>query len=195
MSRQTSVRAVTEKDQAAWESFQDQGFVYTAGGTSGLTPYRFKRLWALGLLKSSGDCLFESCAPQSFALTGDCEHMSDFKTIGEIELDGGTRAIIRAGRYRHGGQLAITLTDASTHEPYGVLSTNLAAYGAKIAPDAFAVKSWSENTSLAAAMQASGLFEDTGEHIPTGYVQAPVWRIKDPALVPPMERARRRERI
>ena len=191
----TKARTVTGKDLAARDSCQDQGFVYLDGGVCGLTPYRFKRLRALGLLKSSGDCLFEDCAPQSFTLTQDSEHMSDFKTIGEIALDDGTRAAVRAGRYRHGGQIAITLTDAATGEPYGVLSTNLAAYGAKIEPDAFAVKNWSENAELAASMQACGLFEDTGERIATGYVQAPVWRIKDPAHVPPMERARERERI
>lgn len=185
-------RTVTGKDLAAQECCQDQGFVYLDGGMSRLTPYRFKRLRALGLLKSSGDCLFEGCTPQSFTLTQDSEHMSDFKTIGEIALDDGTRATVRAGRYRHGGQIAITLTDTVTGEPYGVLSTNLAAYGAKIEPDAFAVKNWSENTELAASMQASDLFEDTGARIATGHVQAPVWRIKDPAHVPPMERVRER---
>ena len=52
-----------------------------------------------------------------------------------------------------------------------------------------------ENRELAASMRASGLFEDTGARIATGRVQAAVWRIKDPAHVPPLERTQERERI
>jgi hypothetical protein len=35
-------------------------------------------------------------------------------------------------------------------------------------------------------MLATGLFEDTGRRVPSGHVVAPVWRIKDPANVPPV---------
>ena len=41
---------------------------------------------------------------------------------------------------------------------------------------------------------ASGLFQDTGARITTGFVQAPVWRLRDPAHIPPTERRPERER-
>ena len=117
-----------------------------------------------------------------------------FRTIGEIELAGLGRAVVHAGRYVHGGQIAITLTDAAGFEPIGIFSVNLAANGVSLAKDEFAVKGWSENAPLFAPMLASGLFRDTGRRILTGYVSAPIWRIKDPAHVPPLERARTRDR-
>ena len=54
----------------------------------------------------------------------------------------------------------------------------------KLADDEFCVKTWRENEVLVAPMLATGLFEDTGMRVPSGYVVAPVWRIKDPANVP-----------
>jgi hypothetical protein len=63
-------------------------------------------------------------------------------------------------------------------------STNLVPYGASVAEDEFCVKTWSENEVLVAPMLATGLFEDTCRRVPSGYVVAPVWRIKDPANVP-----------
>ena len=58
------------------------------------------------------------------------------------------------------------------------LSTNIEGLSKKMQPGTFAVKNWSENVALARDAWASGLFEDTGITIPTGYVQAPVWKIK-----------------
>lgn len=120
--------------------------------------------------------------------------MSKFQTIGEIELEGHGRALVRAGRYPHGGDIAITLVDATTFEPIATFSTNLTAAGAKLDRDAFTVKSWSENEALVAPMLASGLFQDTGARIATGFVRAPVWRVKDPAHIPPTERRPEPER-
>ena len=42
----------------------------------------------------------------------------------------------------------------------------------------FAVRTWSKNESVAKAALASGIFEDTGKRIPTGFVEAQVWRFK-----------------
>jgi hypothetical protein len=120
--------------------------------------------------------------------------MSGFQTICEIDLEDYGRALVQAGRYRHGGHIAITLIDAASFEPIAVLSTNLAPGGVKLDRDSFAVKVWSENEALIVPMLASGLFGDTGARIATGFVQAPVWRIKNPAHIPPMERRPERER-
>jgi hypothetical protein len=108
--------------------------------------------------------------------------------LGHIATPFG-RAAILVGRYSSGspagGPIAIQLfDDDDPPEPLATFSTNLAPYGAVLADDEFCVKTWSENEVLVAPMFATGLFEDTGRRIPTGYVVAPVWRIKDPANVP-----------
>lgn len=43
----------------------------------------------------------------------------------------------------------------------------------------FAIKNWSGNESVAQAAMATGLFIDTGKRIPTGFVEAQVWRFKE----------------
>ena len=84
-----------------------------------------------------------------------------------------------------GGAIAIQLVDyKDPSEPLATFSTNLVPYGAAVAEDEFCVKTWSENEVLVAPMLATGLFEDTGRRVPSGYVVAPVWRIKDSANVP-----------
>jgi len=60
--------------------------------------------------------------------------------------------------------------------PMGVLTVNIER--AELKDGEFAVKNWSENKGLAAAAMESGVFEDTGRSIPTGFVEAPVWRFK-----------------
>lgn len=60
--------------------------------------------------------------------------------------------------------------------PYAKLSVNT---GRPLAPRHVAIKTWSENEELAEAALATGLFEATGLEIPTGFVSAPVWRIRD----------------
>jgi hypothetical protein len=115
----------------------------------------------------------------------------DFQKIGEIEVEGFGRLLIRVGRYPQGGQIAISLLDASTSHPVAVFSTNLVAHGAKVAPDCFAVKIWSENAALVGPMLASGLFKDTGHGIRSGFVEAPVWQLENPDLVPPVDRPKR----
>lgn len=120
--------------------------------------------------------------------------MRKFRKIGEITLEGCGPVLVHAGRYACGGQIAITLSDARTFEPVATLSTNAVVGGAAIAQDAFAVKSWSENEPLIAPLLASGLFEDTGSRFTAGYAQAPIWRLRDPAHIPSLQRRREQER-
>lgn len=110
--------------------------------------------------------------------------------IGHVSTPYGGAAIL-VGRYPSsspvGGAIAIQLVDdEDPSEPLATFSTNLVPFGAAVADDEFCVKTWSENEVLVAPMLATGLFEDTGRRVPSGYVVAPVWRIKDPAHVPPV---------
>ena len=44
-------------------------------------------------------------------------------------------------------------------------------------PNHFIVKTWSENAPVAHALLEQGIFEDTGIRIPTGFVEAEVWKL------------------
>jgi hypothetical protein len=61
-----------------------------------------------------------------------------------------------------------------------VLTVNLP--GANLADGEFCIKDWSENERAAKAAMATGIFEDTGKRIPTGFVEAKVWKFKERSL-------------
>ena len=82
-------------------------------------------------------------------------------------------ASVERGEYGN-GRLAIQLVDAETEEPIANLTVNLP--DEELAEGEFFVKTWSENQPIAAAALASGLFQDTGRRVPTGFVEAQVWR-------------------
>lgn len=109
------------------------------------------------------------------------------RSVGSVRTPYG-EAAIHVGRYPAGGAIAVELVLGPAPDESCVFSTNLVPYGARIADDEFTVKSWSENEPLVAPMLATGLFEDTGRRIPSGYVEAPVWRLKDATNVPPLRR-------
>ena len=107
--------------------------------------------------------------------------------IGRVTTPFG-EALIRVGRYPAGGAIAVQLEDSHTGEPLATFSTNLVPYGARVADTEFCAKVWAENELLVAPMLSTGLFEDTGRTEASGYVLAPVWRIRNPEHVPPMVR-------
>lgn len=112
-------------------------------------------------------------------------HSAPQQFIGRIDTPYGSATIL-VGRYPAGGAIAIQLIgDDEPTEPMATFSTNLVPYGAQVSGDEFCVKAWSENEIFVAPMLSTGLFEDTGKRVPSGYVVSPVWRIKDPANVPP----------
>jgi hypothetical protein len=98
--------------------------------------------------------------------------MSD-RILGTISCDG-EQITLTESAYADGSP-AILATDA-TGAPYATLTVNT---GRPLAPRHVAIKNWSENESVAASALASGLFEPSGIEIPTGFVKAPVWRIRD----------------
>ena len=113
--------------------------------------------------------------------------MEPSQIIGRVMTPFG-EALVRVGPYPAGGAIAVQLVGVGTAEPPGVFSTNLVPYGARVGDTEFCAKVWSENEPLVEPMPASGLFEDTGRVEPSGYVLAPVWRIKNPEHVPPLQK-------
>jgi len=99
-------------------------------------------------------------------------------------------ARILVGRYPSGGAIAIQLVSEEGPPESLVFSTNLVPSGALLAPDEFNVKSWSENEPFVTPLLATGLFEDTGRRVRSGFVESPIWRVKDPAHVPLATKAR-----
>jgi hypothetical protein len=116
--------------------------------------------------------------------------MSTFQVIGHVMTPFGDAAV-HVGRYPAGGAIAVQLVGSGTGEPLGVFSTNLVSSGARVADSEFCAKVWSENEPLVESMRTCGLFEDTGRVEASGFVHAPVWRIKNPDHVPPVQRHRR----
>lgn len=111
--------------------------------------------------------------------------MNTLSQLGAAHTSYGT-ATIQVGRYPAGGATCVQLITSGdgSPEPLAMLSCNLVPDGARLAADEFTVKVWLENAPLIQPLLGCGLFEDTGRRIPTGFVEAPVWRMLDPAHVP-----------
>jgi hypothetical protein len=90
-------------------------------------------------------------------------HITDELKAGWIETD----------RYAN-GNLRVQLMTAE--EPYATLSTNIA--GIWLEKDCFIAKNYSENEGLNEQFIKSGLFEDTGEKVSSGFVTCPILRFK-----------------
>lgn len=110
------------------------------------------------------------------------------KTIGSINTELGLVDIV-VGRYPSGNAICVVLVGADPEchcfgEDMLVFSTNLVPYGAELHPTEFNVKTWSENESVVQPMLQSGLFEDTGKWVGSGFVRSPIWRIKQSQNVP-----------
>lgn len=58
--------------------------------------------------------------------------------------------------------------------PFMTITVNVEGY---MPPEGHVlVKTWSENEPYREELLKSGLFEDTGQRVPTGFVQAEVWK-------------------
>jgi hypothetical protein len=88
--------------------------------------------------------------------------------------------VLRTGEY-DSGRLAIFAVTAETGEPYGTLTVHLPDEG--IDEGFVHVKTWGGNKPMARGALDSGAFEDTGKRVPTGHVEAEVWRVL--ATLPP----------
>ena len=95
----------------------------------------------------------------------------------DVNLYGKTyRCKFITGTYSHGNRLAIEVVMCEDNSPFSTLTVNLPDQ--PLGQNEIFVKTWSENEELAKACLATGLFEDTGKRVPTGFVQAQVWRRK-----------------
>lgn len=99
-----------------------------------------------------------------------------------IEFSGYTCRIMW-GKYGN-GRLALQLLDDEDWSPVAVASVNLP--DVYMAPDEMAVKDWSENEGMLDALMEAGIVEKPHAMVPTGFVMAPICKIK-PEHVPKQE--------
>lgn len=84
--------------------------------------------------------------------------------------------------YMNNGTPAITLyaKEGDELEPWIDLTTNVRGASTFLEEGECLVKTWSENEPYIKPMLESGWFEDTGKRVPTGFVEAQVWKILKP---------------
>lgn len=100
---------------------------------------------------------------------GDLDNtIGTFKAVG-IEITA------KRATYVTNGRLGVELLVRGRH--WAMLSTNLVD-APELSYDHFYARTWSEMEQFREPALNSGLFEDTGERIRSGFVLAEVWRIK-----------------
>jgi hypothetical protein len=85
-------------------------------------------------------------------------------------------------RYTHGGGIAIQLVDPGDDCPVATATVNPTT---RVPEGHVAVKDWSENEGILAALVAARIVRDTGMRIPCGYSSAALCRL----LVTPVDAA------
>ncbi len=78
-------------------------------------------------------------------------------------------------------------------EPYSVLSTYIEH--ADIRNDEICIPSWNFKPEILASLIATGRFVNTRRVVPTGFVEAPVWRVTCPELLAQVSELRARANI
>lgn len=97
------------------------------------------------------------------------------KTVTVFAFDEVYEATIHLSKYGHGGRPRIDLI-LDDGEPLATLTVNVPE--ATVQEDEIIVKTWAENEGTAKSVMRTGWFEDTGRRVPTGHVEAEVWRLK-----------------
>lgn len=92
------------------------------------------------------------------------------KRIGSINISGQVYPLHQA-QYDN-GRVAIVIDEGR----YAKLTVNV--HDQPLASGHLHIKTWGENEHLRESALATGLFEDTGERAPCGWVQAEVWKFK-----------------
>lgn len=107
--------------------------------------------------------------------------------IGTVQTQYG-QIHAEVGRYPKGGAIYVQFYSYADGypEPFLTLSTNILSVGTGLAPDELCVKVWSENEPFIEDIFNAGWFENTGRTVSSGFVSAPVWRLKNEQHVPPL---------
>jgi hypothetical protein len=87
---------------------------------------------------------------------------------------GNYQVTLHCGQYAN-GRLAIQAN--CDDGPYGKLTVNLP--DDPIGPREIFVRTTEENEYLAKAAMKTGLFEDTGKKVQSGFIEVSVWKLKD----------------
>jgi hypothetical protein len=102
---------------------------------------------------------------------------------GYVELE------LQKARYSN-NRLAIQLIHIVSGQLWATLTVNLPED--ELDDGEFFVKAWSENTDTAQALlEQTGVFVDTFKSVPTGFVEAEVWKFADPKTLDSMNEYRR----
>lgn len=95
--------------------------------------------------------------------------------IGQIVVDGNKFDIVQT--MFPNGRVALLIQRGL--EPYSRLAVNVPQ--AEIGPHEFFARTYEENYELRGPLLASGLFEDTGKRIKSGFVSLELWRLRQTA--------------
>jgi hypothetical protein len=95
------------------------------------------------------------------------------RKIGEIQVLGQRLAVMEMEAPAYQCGVKYFLMDDEDDE-WATITTNIPVLELKRGE--FPVKTWSENEILRTPLLASGLFVDTGKRVPTGFVDAELWR-------------------
>lgn len=119
---------------------------------------------------------------------------SNFNNVEQAEeledLFNGVELELQKAKYGN-GRLAIQLIHTESGEPWATLTVNVP--NAELDDGEFFVKTWSENWNTAnALMEQTDLFIDTFRSVPTGFVEAVVWKFADPKTLDTMRQYGRR---
>lgn len=101
--------------------------------------------------------------------------------FGGVVIDDETLSI-QQGYYANGRPSIELFAPMEMDGTYAVLSVNLPDQ--PLADDEFFAKTWGENQHIRKPMLECGFFEDTGKRVPTGFVEAEVWRFTKTKPVP-----------
>ena len=106
------------------------------------------------------------------------------QSLGFVQTPFG-QAEVKITRYPAGGALAVFL-EHEFGEPLATFSVNLRPYGVTTAPEAFCAKTYAENADLVQPLLDSGWFEVTDKRAESGFVVAPIWRLREAEKLLPM---------
>jgi hypothetical protein len=88
----------------------------------------------------------------------------------------GTEVYLDFSAHYSNGRICIQVLDKADDSPWGKLTVNMPE--AELEENEFCIKNWSENVEMAAGAFSTGRFEDTGRSVQSGFISAPIWRLK-----------------